>query len=177
MKNWFSKMVMMMLAVVMFFTVPAKADQSASHLEALRVTLGALKAQVLANTVAVSAVASDTANLRLSMAVFPFVTQSFSLAAAGSGTPLTLTVPMSTFGFQVAPVGGTTLINWDAKLQGSLNGVTYTNLVSHSYAVGTEGITVWAADKAVMYLKSTMTAITLGGESTGAKMNLVAIPK
>ena len=153
--------------------------------EALRLSLDALpviSTNMTSLLVSLGAVTAELTPIRLSLAlsfdadkflktVPPFTTQTVSLFAAAAGTPLTLVSPYTSFGFQVAGVGGT-LWDWDANLQGSLDGVTYTTLINHTMPNG-QGATKWTVDKPVMYLKSTMVLLSMGGASTGARMFLI----
>lgn len=169
---------------------PAMADnnQTASNTRAIRLSLGAITTSDTAVKLSLGAVKTDTAAIRLSLDavagvqtdtaairlslgnMHTFTSQTFSLAAAATGTPLTLAAPASSFAFQVAGVAGTLLV-WDAVMEGSLDGVTYTSLITHTISDG-EGKTKWTADKPVTFLRSRMIMLTLG-DGTGAHMNLI----
>jgi len=100
-----------------------------------------------------------------------FVTQTHSLAAAGTSIPLTLVKPTNNYSFQVGGVADT-LDVWHAELQGSVDGVNYSTLIKHTVLVDTDNVVLWTADKPVIFLRSKMIMITLGG-ATGAKMHLL----
>lgn len=109
------------------------------------------------------------AALRLSLAP-AFTTQTVSLAAAGVGTTLTLSVPMSSFGFQLSPVGGT-LVDWDANLQGSMDAKVFTALINQTLSSGI-GANKWTSDKPVLFIRQQMVALSLG-TATGVNMIMV----
>lgn len=89
----------------------------------------------------------------------PLVTSTFTLAA--SGTTQYTGFPVSKFAIMVTKTGAIT--SWTVNLEGSLNGSTFTTLVSHTNAAPGDGLTTFTIDKPVLYWRLTCSAIVLGG--------------
>lgn len=82
--------------------------------------------------------------------------------AVANGSPVTLSTPMKYFGIQLTGTGASAT-TWNVKLDGSLNGVTYTQLIQHTQADG-DGATKWLASASpILYMRSRVSSLNLGG--------------
>lgn len=85
----------------------------------------------------------------------------YTTAADGTAVDISL-MPCKYYGLQVTQTG--TVTSWTVELQVSLDGVTYTTILSHTKAGDTDGITVWAPQPIPgRFFRTKCTAITLGG--------------
>jgi hypothetical protein len=91
-----------------------------------------------------------------------FFTRSDTFTVAASGTAVNISVhPFRDYSIQVTATGAVT--SWDVRLEGSIDGVTYTQIVQHTNADGT-GITKASANRfPAMFFRSRCAAIVLGG--------------
>jgi hypothetical protein len=99
-------------------------------------------------------------------------TRSDNFTTASNGTAIDAsTRPMRTFALQVT---GTiaTATSWTVVLEGSLDGTTFTTLLTHDSTTHADGATAWgdAVDCPVLYFRSRCTAISLGSAT-----NVVAV--
>jgi hypothetical protein len=96
----------------------------------------------------------------------PFGTRSDTFTVAANGTAVTRTTsPLRLFSIQATGTGtqvGTT--TWDVRLECSLNGTTYTTVLTHAYPATADGATVSSGTLNVpcLYMRSRLEAITLG---------------
>jgi len=92
-----------------------------------------------------------------------FATRSDTFAAAGNGITVDRSAsPLSKYGIQVKGTGAVPT-SWDVRLDGSLDGVNFTEILSHVGAVG-DGQMVWtgALDSPCLYFRARCASITLG---------------
>lgn len=61
------------------------------------------------------------------------------------------------FGIEVAIPSGA-ITSWSVNLEGSLDGINWTVLVTHAANIGS---TLWAADKPVNFIRANVTALSL----------------
>jgi hypothetical protein len=110
---------------------------------------------------------SDITNgLDVDVTRFPNGTRSDTFTTTTSGTAVNRTTsPVKLYSLQVTgtatQVGTTT---WDVRLECSLNGTTYTTVLTHAYPATADGATVSSgtANVPCLYMRSRTEAITLG---------------
>lgn len=84
-------------------------------------------------------------------------------AATGVGASVDVSnYPMKHFGLQVTQTG--TVTSWTVTLEGSLDGTTWTTIMSHTKSGDGDGVTVWTPQPIpCRFFRSNCTALTLGG--------------
>lgn len=95
-----------------------------------------------------------------------FATRQDTFTATGNGTTVNKsTAPVKKFGLQVKGTGGVPT-SWDVKLEGSLDGTSFTEILDHPTAIG-DGIIMWSGvlDSPCLYFRSRVAALTLGPAS------------
>lgn len=95
-----------------------------------------------------------------------FKTRSDTFTVAGSGTTIDASAsPMSAYAIQVKGTGAPASA-WDVRLEGSLNGVNFTQILAHTNATG-DGVVLWTGslEAPALYFRSRVESVTLGGAS------------
>jgi hypothetical protein len=97
-----------------------------------------------------------------------FGTRSDTYVTTSDGTAIDFTTrPCRSFSMQVT---GTTAAadDWTVVLEGSLDGTTYTTILTHDFDTHADGAMVWgdAVDCPVLYLRSRCHALTLGSATS-----------
>jgi len=98
-----------------------------------------------------------------------------SFTAAGNGATIDCTdqavskVALQVSGDAVAATA------WSVLAEGSLDGATWTSIVTHINGSQANGETVWAVDKAIRYLRSRCVSVTLGAAAS-IKARVVGLP-
>lgn len=119
----------------------------------------------VSGTVAVTGVATE-ATLAVISARGAHQTRSDAYTGAANGTAVVLTYPLSAFGLLVKGTGGTPTI-WDIRLEGSLDGTNYQQIIAHTNADG-DGVTKWSGTSffpCLWFRSRSAGAITLGTAS------------
>jgi hypothetical protein len=101
-----------------------------------------------------------------------YATRSDTFTTTGNGTAVDAsTRPMRFFGLQVTGTGATATA-WTVVLEGSLDGTTYTTLITHVNGTNSNGATTWGTAVAtpILYFRSRCSALTLGSAT-----NVVAV--
>lgn len=92
----------------------------------------------------------------------PFNTRSDTFTTTGNGTTVTVTTaPLSCFSIQVTQTG--TVTSWDVRLEGSLDGTTWTQILQHTQVTGS-GTTVYSGSvkSGNLYFRSRCAGLVLG---------------
>jgi hypothetical protein len=90
---------------------------------------------------------------------------------ANGASKIALAGGARSFGLEVKGVGAAPT-SWSVNLEGSLDGVNWTALLTHNAG---DGSTQWAVDKPVSQVRVNVTALTLGGASA-INVNVLASP-
>jgi hypothetical protein len=86
--------------------------------------------------------------------------QDFTAAAQQSDTIDVSDTPYSKFALQVIPTG--VISAWTVVLEGSIDGNTFTPILTHTHLIGSN-ITIWpSAPAPVLYYRIKCSALTLG---------------
>lgn len=85
--------------------------------------------------------------------------------------PVPLPDACRTFAIEVAIPSGA-ITSWSVNLEGSLDGVNWTSLATHSANIGS---TQWAVDKPVLFMRANVTALSLN-TAPSITVILVALP-
>ena len=129
----------------------------------------------VSGTVAVTGVATET-SVALIAARMAHSTRADSYTGAASGTTVTLTYPCRDFSIQCKGVGGIPTI-WDIRLEGSLDGTNFQQILQHTNATG-DGAVLFSgsARSPCLYFRSRSAgAITLGTASA-VLATIVGVP-
>lgn len=92
-----------------------------------------------------------------------FFSRSDTFTATGNGTTVDVaTDPLESFSVQVKCTGATATA-WDVRLEGSLNGTDFTQILAHTNVDG-DGLTKFSgtADSPCLYFRSRVAGLTLG---------------
>jgi len=140
----------------------------------------AIRASALAVSGAVTVSGSVTPTGALTETTFlarhAHSTRSDSYTGAANGTAIALTYPCAAFAILVKGTGGTPTI-WDIRLEGSLDGTNYQQILAHTNATG-DGVTLFsgATLSPCLWIRSRSAgAITLGTASAVAA-TILGIP-
>lgn len=88
-------------------------------------------------------------------------TRSDTYTATGNGTTVDVsTNPLKNFSIQVKSTG-TTATAWDMRLEGSLDGTNFSQIIAHTNA-DTDGFVKFASNSPILYFRSRCAGITLG---------------
>jgi hypothetical protein len=90
-----------------------------------------------------------------------------TFTGAGNGVTISATVAIvRSFGLQVKGTGAAPT-TWTVVLEGSLNGVQWTTILTHTNGTNVDGATVWsnAVITPCLYFRSRCVAVTLGSAS------------
>jgi len=101
-----------------------------------------------------------------------YATRSDTFTGTGNGTAVDAsTRPMRAFALQVTGTGAAAT-SWTVVLEGSLDGTTYTTILTHTGTVDSNGGTHWgdAVATPILYFRSRCTAVTLGSAT-----NIIAV--
>jgi hypothetical protein len=101
-----------------------------------------------------------------------YSTRSDTFTSTGNGTAVDAsTRPMRSFALQVTGTGATPT-SWTVVLEGSLDGTTFTTLITHVNGTNGNGATAWgdAVDTPVLYFRSRVSALSLGSAT-----NIIAL--
>ena len=101
-----------------------------------------------------------------------YATRSDTFTSTGNGTAVDAsTRPMRSFAIQVTGTGAAAT-SWTVVLEGSLDGTTYTTILTHTGTVDSNGGTHWgdAVATPILYFRSRCTAVTLGSAT-----NIIAV--
>lgn len=92
-----------------------------------------------------------------------FATRQDTFVAAGNGTIISVaTSPVKYYAIQVKQTGVVT--SWDVRLEGSLDGVNFTTILTHTKVIGDgEVVYIGALTASNLYFRSRCNAIVLGG--------------
>lgn len=107
---------------------------------------------------------------------FPYATRSDTFTAAGNGTTVNVaTTPLSQFAVQLTGTGAAATL-WTAVLEGSLDGVTFSTILTHNTAIG-NGVVLWlsASVAPCLYFRSRLVSVTLGS-ATNVVATILGIP-
>lgn len=90
-------------------------------------------------------------------------TRSDTFTTTANGTAVDVsTFPMKYFGLQCTETG--TVSSWSVILEGSLDGTTYSTIMTHTKATDGSGATIWnPVATPCRFFRSRCSAITLGG--------------
>jgi hypothetical protein len=92
-----------------------------------------------------------------------FKTRSDTFTTTTNGTIIDCSAsPMSAYAIQVTATGAVT--SWDVRLEASLNGTTFTTILTHTNVTG-DGITLWTGtlEAPALYFRSRTAGLVLGG--------------
>lgn len=95
-----------------------------------------------------------------------FKTRQDTFTGTGNGTTVTVTTaPLSSFGIQVKGTGASAT-TWDIRLEGSLDGVNFSQILAHTNTTG-DGAVLWAGGvfSPALYFRSRVSGLVLGGAS------------
>lgn len=95
--------------------------------------------------------------------VAPFYTRSDTYTSTGNGTIIDCSLtPVKRFALQVTKTG--TVTSWDVRLEGSLDGVTFTQILQHTNVTPGDGLTQFSLTNAnpVLYFRSRAAAFVIG---------------
>jgi len=96
------------------------------------------------------------------IAYSPFEYRSDTYTVAGNGVAVDLTAnPLGDFGLQAVQTG--TVTSWDVRLEGSIDGTNYTQIVAHTNVDGS-GVVKWsgASRSPSRYMRSRAAGLVLG---------------
>ena len=94
---------------------------------------------------------------------FPFRTRADTFTSTTNGTTVDVsTAPLSIFGIQVKGTGGVAT-TWDVRLEGSLNNIDFSTILTHTQVTG-DGIVLWigALRAPLLYFRSRVAGLVLG---------------
>lgn len=118
----------------------------------------------LAGTVTSAKVQVNVTNPSLTTVSTPnFATRQDTFTTTGSGVTINKSAaPVSKFGLQVKGTGAAATL-WSVNLEGSLDGVNFSTVLSHVTATG-DGSVMWigSLEAPLLYFRSNVTALTLG---------------
>lgn len=104
---------------------------------------------------------------------FTATTTGVAKTAAGAASIASSAAPFATYAMSVKGTGGAAS-SWSVTLDGSLDGVNYTTILTHS---ATDGSTVWeTTGKAANFVRVNVGSLTLGGSATAIVVVIVAVP-
>ncbi len=99
-------------------------------------------------------------------------TDSFSATGTGEVRSSRLNSVMKHYSIQVTGIGATPT-SWSVDLEGSIDGVTFSSILTHATGNGNGGMVVSGTSIApTLYLRSNVTALVLGS-ATGIKVNIL----
>ena len=132
---------------------------------ATQTTLAALLTELqlkadLSETQPVSMAAIPTGGIALADT---FKTRSDTYTGTGNGTTVTITTaPLNVFAVQVTGTGAAASA-WDVRLEGSLDGVNFSQILAHTNVTG-DGVVLWlgATLSPSLYFRSRCAGLTLG---------------
>jgi len=101
-------------------------------------------------------------------------TDSFTVAGAGQTVDTSLR-PLSVFSLTVDQIGGVP-VSWNIVLEGSLDGISWTTILTHTQLVGT-GLTMYSGSNRnpCLFFRSRCAAVALGTASA-LKTTILGIP-
>lgn len=105
-------------------------------------------------------------NLGRQMGTLPFVTRADTYTGAANGTTVTLTTyPVRDMAIVVKGTGAPAT-TWDIRLESSLDGTNFTQVLQHTNTTG-DGIVLYSGsnDYPSLYIRSRCAAVVLGGAS------------
>lgn len=98
---------------------------------------------------------------RLSV-VSPFAYRSDEFTAAGNGQVVDISQsPLKEFGIQVVGTGGAAT-SWDARLEGSLDGVNFSQVAAHTQLSGNGVVAFASQDSPCRFIRSRVASLVLG---------------
>lgn len=107
--------------------------------------------------------------------VAPFATRADTYTTADDGTTVDRsTAPVSKFALQVVGTGDVP-IAWDVRLEGSLDGTNWVEILRHTSSDGNKAIISTPSPFPVLYLRSRCEALTLG-LATNVVVTLLGMP-
>src|SRR3954466_12488199 len=93
----------------------------------------------------------------------PSIAKNYTRTVTGTDDPIAAPggLPFARYGVQVKGVGGVTT-SWTLTVEGSNDQANWTILATHN---ASDGSTVFAVDKPCLYVRSNLSAVTLGPAS------------
>jgi hypothetical protein len=103
-----------------------------------------------------------------------FATRADIFTTAGNGGTIVQTsAPLQTYAIQVTGTNGAAT-SWDVRLEGSLDGVKFTQILQHTQVTG-DGVVVWSGtlNSPSLYFRSRVAAVVLGLSATNIVVTIL----
>lgn len=139
--------------------LPTGAATSAAQTTA-QTSLSSIVTNTGASATAAHQVTAQTSLTSIDLKSTTFATRSDSHAGVGNGTTVNCsTTPFKNFTIQVTSTGATV---WDIRLEGSLDGVTFTTLLTHTNVTPADTLTISSgtANTPMLYFRSRCAGMT-----------------